>query len=348
MLAGRGAEAIRMGREAAAMAEQLGLDEVRAAALVNIGSARCFSDDAAGIDDLEQAVVLAEQANAPMELCRARGNLAFVLWTRGDLERSALMRSEADSAAARFGQHLMQRWLRGSIVREHYVRGFWHEAQACADAFLAEVEAGSPHYLAGDCYTARSLLRLGRDDVSGARSDAQRALELARVAKDPQMLYPTLAATADIFSELGDNERATELLGELLTALQGDPPARSVVAHSLHTLAWTLTRLGRGREILEVLPSDEVPWVQAARAFVVGDLRRAADVCRDMGARTEEARDRLWLAGSLVGLSRRAEADVELQRCLDFYESVGATRYIREAEALLGAPRAGRRAASAG
>jgi class 3 adenylate cyclase len=36
------------------------------------------------------------------------------------------------------------------------------------------------------------------------------------------------------------------------------------------------------------------------------------------------------------------------QRALDFYESVGATRYIREAEALLGAPRAGRRAASAG
>jgi class 3 adenylate cyclase len=348
MLAGRSAEAISVGREAATMAEQLGLDEVHASALNNIGSARCFSDDAAGVDDLEQAAVLAEQANAPMELCRARGNLASVLWARGDLARSASMRSEADSAASRFGQHLMQRWLRGSIVPEHYALGLWHEAQAGADEFLAEVEAGSPHYLAGDCYTARALLRLGRDDVAGARSDAQQALEHTRLAKDPQVLYPALAGVADVFSELGDNERAADLAGELLTALLADPPARVLVAQSLHTLAWTLTRLGRGQELVEVLPSNEVPWVSAARAFASGDLRHAADLCQAMGARTEEARDRLWLAGSLIGLHRRGEADVELHRALDFYDSVGATRYIREAEALLGAPRDRRRAASAG
>jgi class 3 adenylate cyclase len=348
MLAGRSAEAMSVGREAAVMAEQLGLDEVRAAALNNIGAARCFGEDAGGIDDLEQAAMLAEQANAPMELCRARGNLASVLWTRGDLERSSSMRAEADSEASRFGQLLMRRWLRGSVVREHYARGFWLEAQARADEFLAEVEAGSPHYLAGDCYTVRALLRLGRDDVLGARSDAEQALERARLAKDPQMLYPTLAGTADVFGELGDSEHSAELIGELLAALLADPPARSLVAHTLHMLAWTLTRLGRGQEVFAVLPSDGVPWVRAARAFASGDLRRGADVCRAMGARTEEARDRLWLAGSLTGLNRRAEAEVELHRALDFYESVGATRYIREAEALLGAPRAGRRAASAG
>jgi class 3 adenylate cyclase len=348
MLAGRSAEALSMGREAAAMAEQLGLAEVRASALNNIGSARSFSGDAGGIDELEQAAALAEQANAPMELCRARGNIAAILWTRGELERSALMRAEADSAASRFGQHLMQRWLRGSVAREHYGRGLWHEAQQCVDEFISEVEAGSPHYLAGDCYMIRSLLRLGRDDIAGARSDAERALELARMAKDPQMLYPTLSSAAEVFSELGDGERAAALLGELLTALRADPPARYLVAHILHTLAWTLTPLGRGAEILQVLPSVEVPWVHAARAFVEGDLRRASDICRDMGARAEEARDRIRLAGSLIGLNRRPEADVELQRALDFFDSVGSTRYVREAEALLAAPRAGRRVASAG
>lgn len=123
-------------------------------------------------------------------------------------------------------------------------------------------------------------------------------------------------------------------------------PTRSLVAHTLHTLAWTLARLGRGHEIFEVLPSDDVPWVHAARAFAAGDLRQAADVCRAMGAVTEEARDRLRLAGSLISLNRRAGADIELQRVLDFYESVGATRFIREAEALLRVPRTGRQAAS--
>jgi hypothetical protein len=78
----------------------------------------------------------------------------------------------------------------------------------------------------------------------------------------------------------------------------------------------------------------EVPWVSAARSFAAGDLRAAADVCSAMGAVTEEARDRLWLAEALIDQNRRAEADVELQRALAFYRSVGATRYIREAEGL--------------
>jgi hypothetical protein len=37
----------------------------------------------------------------------------------------------------------------------------------------------------------------------------------------------------------------------------------------------------------------------------------------------------------LIEQDRRAEADVELQRALAFYCSVGATRYIRQAEGLL-------------
>ena len=34
---------------------------------------------------------------------------------------------------------------------------------------------------------------------------------------------------------------------------------------------------------------------------------------------------------------RRAEADEQLQQALAFYRSVGATRYVRECEALLAA-----------
>jgi class 3 adenylate cyclase/tetratricopeptide (TPR) repeat protein len=347
MLAGRSGDAIRVGRDAAAMAKQLGLDEVRAATLNNIGSARWFSGDPAGIDDLEKAVALAAQANAPLELCRAQGNLASVLWILGDLERSASLRADAQSAATRFGQTVMLRWLRGTSVRERYARGRWHEAQESVDEFLAEVEAGSPHYLAGDCYMVRSLLRLGRDDASGARSDALQALELARLAKDPQVLYPTLTEVAHVFAELGEPERAAELVGELLSAIHADPVTCVFVIHALHTLAWTAPRLGVAQEVLEMLPSADVPWVTAARAFVTGDQRQAADVCGAIGALTEEARDRLWLGESLIHLNRREEANAALERALDFYVSVGATRYIEQAEALLVVSPADRRAAGA-
>ena len=65
-----------------------------------------------------------------------------------------------------------------------------------------------------------------------------------------------------------------------------------------------------------------------------GDLHRAADICADMEARTEEAADRLLLSEALVEAGRRSEADVELQRALALYGDVGATRYLRQGQAL--------------
>jgi hypothetical protein len=46
---------------------------------------------------------------------------------------------------------------------------------------------------------------------------------------------------------------------------------------------------------------------------------------------------RLRGAEALVAAGRRADADEQLQRALAFYRSVGATAYIREAEALFAA-----------
>jgi hypothetical protein len=139
----------------------------------------------------------------------------------------------------------------------------------------------------------------------------------------------------DVFHQGGDIEGPGLLTDEVLAFLRAD--RKTAFADALHMLAWTLSSLGRTHELREVLPVTDTPWIQAARAFAAGDLRQAADVCGAMGARTEDARDRLWLAESLVKQGRRADADIELQRALAFYRSVGATRYIREGEALLSA-----------
>jgi hypothetical protein len=57
----------------------------------------------------------------------------------------------------------------------------------------------------------------------------------------------------------------------------------------------------------------------------------------EIGAATQAAFLRLRAAEQLVHEGRRAEADDQLSRALAFYRSVGATRYIREGEALLAA-----------
>ena len=57
----------------------------------------------------------------------------------------------------------------------------------------------------------------------------------------------------------------------------------------------------------------------------------------EMGARPDEAFVRLRAAEALVEAGRRAEANVQVERALAFYRSVGATAYVREAEALFAA-----------
>jgi tetratricopeptide (TPR) repeat protein len=241
---------------------------------------------------------------------------------------------EVEEAAGRFGQTAYGRWWRASNLIDLYTLGHWDEALEGMNAILSEVEAGSPHYFASAMYATRALIRLGRADVPHALADAGYALELARLVKDPQVLCPVLGQCAHIFRECGNPERATPLADELLVELRAGTSVGAVI-YNLHGLAWTLSALGRGRELIDVLPDSDSPWVQAAAAFAAGDLQRASNVLGAMGAVTEEARDRLWLAEALLQQNRRAEADHELQRALAFYRSVGATRYIREAEALL-------------
>ena len=50
-----------------------------------------------------------------------------------------------------------------------------------------------------------------------------------------------------------------------------------------------------------------------------------------------EAEARLHAAEELVAQGCRVEADEQLEQALAFYRSVGATRYVRETEALLAA-----------
>ena len=72
-----------------------------------------------------------------------------------------------------------------------------------------------------------------------------------------------------------------------------------------------------------------------ASPFLHGDYAAAAEDLGGSGAASHEAYARLaWRAKLLAG-GKQGRRDTQLQHALAFYRSVGATRYIREAEALL-------------
>jgi len=184
------------------------------------------------------------------------------------------------------------------------------------------------------CYAVRAQIRLGRDDVRGALADAERGLELARATHSLPDAYRTVARCASVFAESGDTSRAASLADEVLAELRG---GRGVgwANEILHVLAWTLSSIGRGTELRDVLSEARDPWSQAAFAFASGAVERAVEICVAMGAAVEEARDRLWLGEMFVTQNRRADADSQLQRALAFYRSVRAARYVKQAEASL-------------
>jgi class 3 adenylate cyclase/tetratricopeptide (TPR) repeat protein len=337
MIASEYDEAISVGRQALAMAEQLGLADLQAHALDVIGAARAHSGDRGGFEDLDRSVELAAEVNAPHELCRALNNLGSALSTWGELGRSTECFLRVQQVAERFGQATWLRWTRPAIFDSAYWRGDWDEALQGVEKEIRLVEEGSPHYNAIYCYCTRSRIRLARGDLPGASGDAETAVELARVAKDPQVLYGALAISGYVAltGETADvaQARADELIRSVKSA--GHP---EVVGDALLMLASVLLDLGRADQLAELLPAaSPFRWMTAARALAAGDFLRAAEICAEIGSKPDEAHVRLRAAGQLVEQGRRGEADQQLQTALAFYRSVGATRYIREGEALLAA-----------
>jgi class 3 adenylate cyclase len=336
MLASDYDEAIRLGNEALIMAEDLGLEELRASALSDIGGSLSSSGrPEEGLARQTQAAEVAAAAHAAYELCRAKGNAAAHLWAEGRVRDGALLWDEAAQDAVQYGQSTFVRWFRGVRLTNAFNLGRWDEALSGAEAFLAEVEAGASHYLAPQAYSVRALVQLARDRHERVLADAEQAVMLARRAKDPQILFLTVAAAAHIYWEIGEQETAAILAGEFVDAVVSAQPLGFAVSW-IHVLAWTATKAGRGRELAQALAEvRQVPWVQAAIAFCNGDQVTAAEICGELGVIAQEAYARLAAAQTLTSQGRRGEADAQLRRALGFYRSVGATRYVREGEALL-------------
>ncbi len=330
-LAGDHRGGLRLAERALPMVEQVGQDELVSHVLNTIGMSRVCLGDPSGLDDLRRSVALAEAASSPENLHRAYNNLSNMHWRLGQLDAASECRRQARLADERFGYAAGLRWLVGEDMLDHDLRGEWDEALALADSVIAAA-AESPHYHEGPARITRAEILLGRGDVDGALVDSERGLALAREAKDAQVLGPALLSRARVLVGAARQQEADGLLVELLR----DPDLADCFQHQLPLL---LTELGRGREYLATLGDEQpaTPWLEAGRAAASGDLRRAAAVYEEIGARAAEAQARLLLAEALIAERRRAEADAELARALAYFRSVRATAYTSRGEELLAA-----------
>jgi class 3 adenylate cyclase/predicted transcriptional regulator len=326
--------AIRAGFAAYTMAEELGLDELRAHTLITIGTSRALGGDLGGLVDLERGTHIAREANSAQS-SRGLNNLASVTAHLGDLERAFELYGEARREAERFGHGVALRWLAAERVTEYYWGGLWAEALAAAAEVLATAPADAPFLQEIPARIVRGRILVGSGDARGALEESSRALVVARSAGEPQNLFPALAAAGSVALAAGNPGDASALVDELLEAWTATPPA--LPSFWLADLAFTLTALGRGHELRDCLGllALSTPWLEASAAVTGREWRQAAGLFAQIGARPEEAMAREHAAEDLARGARRAEAEEELARALEFYRDAGAQAYVRRAESLL-------------
>jgi len=331
VLAERYDEAIEVAGEALVMAKKLERTELTAHALNTVGLARVMTGDPAGIDELEESLRLALEHGSPFEIGRVTNNLAVCYWLVGRIEEAAAAAATRLEMAERF--RLPTGGERTMVALFAFSCGRWREATRRVDELLASGEA--PVVLEPDLRQVKAQLLLARDDREGAASECERALALLSSQQQDSgartALRMLLLVRADIALAEGRRPAAQEAMDSALSVTSPlDPDLAIMLALQLHDL-------GRpGDSVIEEASSRLAdPWLQVAAAIVQGQLEQAADRLVVLATPPYEAAVRLRLAVRLIGEGRRDEADRQLQGALTFYRSVGATRYIREGEALL-------------
>jgi predicted ATPase/DNA-binding SARP family transcriptional activator len=332
--------AVEVAREALALAEALDLHDVQAEALITLGTARYEQGEIGGSSDIERGLQMALDHNALSAALRACNNLARQMNAKGEDTRQIELLKQAERLAERLGDPHQLRFARSRLITSEFVHGRWDEALRRADDFIAECNAELPAEesrvrMEPRVRGTRAEIRLARDDEEGAIADCERALAIARKRGSPQDLVPVLTHGIYLYVRLGRLDEARTFVTEVLSY-----DAALVARYPLLWLALDKEPLGLSPQHLNPylahMPT-ELPWHELAELMLSGEYERAAERIGNRNDIQWEAEVRRRAGEQFLRTGRHDEANEQLLRALAFYRSVGATRYIREVEALLAA-----------
>jgi class 3 adenylate cyclase len=316
------ATALRLAREALAVAEEIGDIWVAARALNTIGMARVHEGDEEGIHDLDRSVEISLASNAAGMAGSSLNNLAAALATVGRLSDALARVQEARAIYERHGSAASLIWNDAAQIECLDARGDLDGVLEGAGSFLAKPDA-EDRYTAPSILGARARALLARGETSAALADAERAVARLRArGHDAQMSGGVLAIAARCARAAGRGEEADELLAEAFEW------SRLATEDAIYDLPLHLVELGRGHEYLAL--TEGVPgylWQQAGAAAVAGDFGLAAELYGRIGAAFVEAWAGL-LAAERGDASRRDAAHA-------YFEQQRATPYVLRCRALM-------------
>ena len=214
VLSGHSEEAPAWADKALALAEQLGgLPVVKVQALDYRGMARCDLSDFGGLDDLRQALQLAQEVGAGNDAAMLYLNLAEPLWVAdGPATALETCRTGIDFAERR-GLARTAMWIRSESFGPLADLGRWDEVLTLADEAIAQARTHGG-YQSVAAATHKAHILLWRGEIAAAQPLVRELLSQARDIDDLQILLPALAAAAAI-EAAGNPPLAAHLIEEL-------------------------------------------------------------------------------------------------------------------------------------
>jgi tetratricopeptide (TPR) repeat protein len=319
MVAGEFERAIELAQEGRGRLGEGERPDLRARSFDVMGCSRVSLGDEGGLEDQRRAIEIAREGRAIWEFHHATNNLAVSLLNLGRVREAGELNETWERGFSEIGGTAYSRqWFNSAQATEGFFSGRWDDTVAIVDSFLAALPEGDSHYLETDLRPLRATIAFAREDDAAARADLARAAEVASRSGGPQWATTALALGQMALSR-GDAAEAANRVDEVLEnpeSVHGLLPDGLVPA--LAWLALDLDRRDRATAYLESAPRSG--WVPIGQAILAGDAIAAAGLLEDAGHLPAAAYARLRAGGD------------QLPAALDFYRSVRATRYLREAE----------------
>ena len=347
MLGSRPREAVEWADKTIELARSFGLDAQVARALDSRGPARVELGEPGGVDDLREALDLAQRLGLGYETVLAFGNLASVLSLTDGCGEALSVIQEGIRFADRRGLAFMSTWLRMDLSGLLYEVGEWDRALETADEVLewSRGRGGGQLTVVAQINKAQVLTTRGDADQAGHLVDD--FLATAREIADPQVLVPALLVAASVESARGRSDIAVDLVREfaaltterpmwrlfdvakavpvLLSAgdggaadlLEGQEPATFRDRCSLVTARAILAKAGDDPETaLGLFEEAEALWAKFGHVVYRAEALLGAGRC-------------------LLALARSQEAAAKLREARDVFAGLGAGPLAADADLLL-------------
>jgi class 3 adenylate cyclase len=334
-------EQLAWSEKGTALAEELGLDDVRGRGLSIRGIARFQGGDVdGGMADLEESLRIAEEgAPTAHRLATAHVNLADHTWMeRGPVAALEIYHRGIEKVEARGGD---ASWAKAETMWANWDLGDWDGVIRTADALIEQWADASVQYVPW-AMSYRAAVHVWRGEGAEAAALQADYLPGIREIGDLQLLTPALVFAARTELARGNEAEAARLLDEVIAVTEG----RSAIYRGwlVADAVRQLVAIGEGAKAAALVAGSESPGrrnelgVAAARAILAeagGDFERAlaqyesvAAGWADFGFVLEHALALYGAGRCLSELGRNDEAADRFDAAREIFVTLGATPMV--------------------